>query len=558
MLSARRLLLAVAISSTLRAVVSAECVGGRPDVCALINSDREIFVGRILGPVTDNPVEWRMHVVRSYRGAATGDIVVQVWGGGDLPSFATLTIGESYLFYVSKTVEDGALTRSTPMGCGVDWLPLSAVPRKELDFLSRLNSPSDDGRVSGTLGQSYDARNRQPLPGIRILLNDGKKTYARTTNRKGEFDIRGLPAGKYQLSTTVPNTLLVEMDDDRIEIVPHGCYEAFLMAEINTTISGRITLPEGVKVVGTEVIALTVTGRFVKSTYADPQGRYTIPGLDPGEYVVGINARGLPPGIDAPFPPTYAPGTADLAQARRIRISGPAAFADVDVSVRTASDIALIAFTARSEDGRPVDDSPISLDSPGGSRGIGRTGADGVATLRIVKGATGYVTGGAMSAGCMTPLLIGPDMYPEAIAATYTRDGCREHFNLEELNMLHNSVPGAIGRMPVLVTFPDGSPAYKAQVSIVSRSRVPYSAGFQTDKDGGLDMPAPVDQEFTIDASFFESGVSCQSDELLFNTERGIRLATKTDRNSRPNWDDVPPVIGEIRIVLAGPKCRTP
>jgi hypothetical protein len=436
MLSVRGLLLLVAISSALTAAVSAECVGGRADVCELINSDREIFVGRILGPVTDEPLEWRMHVVRSYRGAATGDIVVEVWSGGDLPSLAKLTIGESYLFYVSKVVENGAVTRSTPMGCGVDWLLLSAVTRKELEFLARLNSRSSDGRVYGRLVRNVSLLNRQPLPGIRILLNNGKKTYSATTDRNGEFDIRGLPAGQYRGSSTVPNTLRVEADDDLIEIVPHGCYRADLVAEINTTITGRIALPDGVKVDGTEVIALSATGTFVKSSYADPQGRYTILGLDPGEYVVGINARGLPPGIDAPFPPTYAPGTVDLAQASRIRISGPAAFADVDVMVSTASDIALIAFTARSEDGHPVADSPIALESTGGSHGVGRTDANGMASLRIVNGTRAYLTGRSLSAGCMTPLLIGPGAYPETIAVTFTRDGCRVQLNLSELEKL--------------------------------------------------------------------------------------------------------------------------
>jgi hypothetical protein len=384
------------------------------------------------------------------------------------------------------------------MGCGVDWLPLSEVSRRELSFLARLGRTSNDGRVFGSLGRSYDEKDRKPLPGIRISITDGKKTYSGTTNSKGEFDIRGLPAGKFQLSTNVPKVLLVEMDDDRIEIAPHGCYEAFLMAEINTTISGHITLPNGVKVVGTEVIALSVTGRFVKSTYADPQGRYTIPGLQPGEYVVGINARGMPPSPEAPFPATYAPGTTDLAQARKITIAGPAAFADIDVSVSAAAGMALVAFSARSEEGRPIDDSPVSVRSTGGSRGVGRTDAAGIASLRIVKGTRGYLIGGTASAGCMVPLPIGPDTYPETMAVTYTRDGCRKQFNLEELGMLERSVDGAIVRMPVRVTFPDASPAYKAQVSIVSHSSTPYAAGFQTDSDGRLDMPVPVNQEFTI------------------------------------------------------------
>ena len=77
-----RLLLAVAAFCAAPAIAFAEC-GARPALmCELVNNHLEIFVGRILSR-GDEGLEWRMRVVRSYRGSAKGTIVVEVGGRQD-------------------------------------------------------------------------------------------------------------------------------------------------------------------------------------------------------------------------------------------------------------------------------------------------------------------------------------------------------------------------------------------------------------------------------------------------------------------------------------------
>jgi hypothetical protein len=328
------------------------------------------------------------------------------------------------------------------------------------------------------------------------------------------------------------------------------------MAEMNTTIAGRINLPPSVTVVGTPVSALSRTGRVVKETFADPDGRYIIPGLDAGEYLVGINARGMPPALQAPYPPTYAPGTTDIAQATKILISGPAAFSDVNISVPVAMEIVTVKVKATFSDGRPVTEQQLRVTMTGyGEQGTGTrtSNADGIASVSIVRGISLYLLGGAESS-CLSPLRIGPEVYPDVVEVVYSADGCREQFNLSELGTLQASVGREIGRVPIRVTFVDGTPAYKARVSILSRLRLPFIATFQTDRTGRLEFPVPINQEFTIDARFNEAGVDCKSAELLFNTERGIR-SRSFDRSNRPNWDDVAPTTGTIELVLEGPTC---
>src|SRR5207244_5636243 len=125
------------------------------------------------------------------------------------------------------TNEGGEIKRSTPLACA-DWLPLSAVSRQERDFLARLSSSTPNGRIFGTLVHRVGGLDTEPLPGIRIMVNDGKKTYAGRTDAKGQFDIPNLPAGTYLVTTSVPNTLLVEADDETIDFAPHGCFETYL------------------------------------------------------------------------------------------------------------------------------------------------------------------------------------------------------------------------------------------------------------------------------------------------------------------------------------------
>jgi len=533
-------IVATAILAALPARAAAECGGRSTNLCGSINDDREIFVGRALGTV-DGGLEWTLHVVRSYRGDARGDIVVQVWSQGDLPSPGGLEVGESYLFYVSKTTENGQVVRTTPLACA-DWLPLSAVPREELEFLSHLSSRTNDGRIYGTL-EHVDGEKPRPLEGIRISVTDGKKTYSGITDAKGAFEIVGLPGGNFEVTTSVPPNMLVEADtESTIPLAAHACVELELRARINTTVSGHVMLPAGYTVVGTEVFALTPEGKPVKQIYADPEGRYTIPGLPPGEYVfgIGIARGGVPTGVDAPFLPTYAPGTTNIRQATRIAITGPETFDGVDIPVVVAP-IATIPLKAAFEDGRPAADAYLTISFDGyGDRGVGRTDEKGQLLLRIVKGTRIYLLGGTQRGGCIPPTPIGPDTYPETIEATLSPDACREQSNLTTLGVLQSRIGGPMGRMTIRVTLADGTPAYKAEVFITSHSAKPlFSGGFQSDREGRLELPTPLNEEFVIHASLTDGGRSCRSDEVKISTRDGVPK-------------------GETALPLKGAGCGTP
>jgi hypothetical protein len=235
-------------------------------------------------------------------------------------------------------------------------------------------------------------------------------------------------------------------------------------------------------------------------------------------------------------------------------------FSDVNISVPTASEIVHFEIKATFEDGRPVQNEMIGVSHSGDGTGSGSTtDAEGVATLSVRRGERFFLMGYSGTAlGCFPPLPIGPDVYPDTIRVVYCNDGCREEFNMTHLGFLRAEVHDKFNQASVTVSFPDGSPAYNADVTLMSkRNLVPFSSGFRTDKNGYLDLPIPSNQEFEVDASFFGPGIECKSQSLLFNTDRGIRWRELgSSQSSLPSWDNVPVSTASIHLVLGGTSCK--
>jgi hypothetical protein len=517
-------------------------------VCELANSEQEIFIGRVVSSM-DETGSVRVQVLRTYRGLASGEITVAI-----VPT-PGLREGETYLFYSSRAVKNHRVWHQSDV-CSTK--PLSSVAPDELAVLDGLKTGSPNGSVFGTLERNLNFQDHEPIVGIQLLLNNGKQSYSGATDQGGKFDIGGLPPGVYRMSAKLPEALFLD-ESEPIEIFPHGCFNADLSARNNATISGRIALPPGVKVAGTKVFAIPTSGGGDTSGIADSQGRYTIRGLPVGEYVVGINVGNALPRLQAPFPPTYFPGSRDPETAKKFAVSGPGHFSSVDISVPVASEVVRLTVKATYDDGRPVPDGLIGISYTGaGARGGGRTNSKGIASLSVARGERFWLLSLSVPSGCFSPVTVGPKIYPKIIHLVYTTDACREQFNIEHAGFLLAQVHDKFSQVPVTVSFPDGSPAYNADVGIVSqRTLVPFASAFLTDKKGSVDLPIPANQEFRISASIHRSGTNCDSQALLFNTDSGIRWREAgSSQSNMPGWDNVSTSTGPIHLVLGGGSCK--
>jgi hypothetical protein len=525
--------------------------------CVLVNDYKEIFVGRVISSQELGPAH--VQVLRTYKGTVSGTVVVTL---RNFPlSFASLHQGETYVFYSSGPDKDPSVGREVSF-----WATklLSNASPEELKLLSQINQPPHTGVIFGTLERHLTALERAPLPNVKVVAARRRKVYSGTTDEKGYFEITGLPAGDYRIGADISEAFALEVGstDEHVHVEPHGCVDADLEAVNNATISGRITLPPGLKVEGTKVLARSVTpaGSDLEGV-ADRNGRYEILGLSPGEYIVGINLGIDFPRAKAPFPSTYYPGTRSLDEAKRFVIQGPAHYSDVDIAVPATEEILTLRIQATFEDGRPAQGQLIGLSEPGyGERDGAYTDAQGMASLRVVRG-TRYVVVdfGLKTRGCPAPVTVGPEDYPDFIHLVYTKDGCREAHNVEAAGMLRASVRSKFSQVPIAVSWSDGSPVYDANVTIMSSSHsVPFVALFRTAKDGRVDVPVPLDQEFKLDAGIICANTNRSSRTLLFNTQSGIRWRElDPHQKGTPAWNNLMTSASSIRLVLEGGPCKS-
>lgn len=525
--------------------------------CLLVNMYQEVFVGRVTSSQPFGPA--RVQVQRTYKGSVSGEVVVTL---RNIPlSAAQLDEGETYVFYSHGPDKDPSVGRAVTL-----WSSklLSRVQPDELKLLSQINQPPYTGVIFGTLDRHLTALERKPLQKVKVLAARGRKIYSGTTDEKGNFEITGLPAGNYRMGAGLSGAFALELEsaNEPVHVEPHGCFEADTVAVNNATIRGRIALPAGLKVEGTKVLARSMTqaGSDLEGV-ADRHGRYEIVGLSPGEYVVGVNLGLDFPRAEAPFPATYYPGTRSLDEARRFVIQGPAHFSDVNISVPVVGEVVNLRVQATFEDGRPAQDQLIGLSDTGyGARDGEQTDAQGMASLRVVRGTRYIVMGyGLRTRGCPTPVTVGPEDYPNYVRLVYTKDGCRETENLTAAGVLRASVRSTFGEVPITVSWSDGSPVYDANVSIISSSHsVPFTALFRTARDGRVDVPVPLDQEFKLDAGIICANTNRGSRTFLFNTQSGIRWRELDPHQEGTRaWNNLMTSPSPIHLVLEGSPCKS-
>jgi hypothetical protein len=87
----------------------------------------------------------------------------------------------------------------------------------------------------------------------------------------------------------------------------------------------------------------------------------------------------------------------------------------------------------------------------------------------------------------------------------YTIEGCRETFNFIPARNLYAQFHGKLSQLSVTVSWSDGSPAYEVNVTVMPDPQsTPFVAVFRTGKDGRVEVPIPLNQEFRVNA-----GVVC-------------------------------------------------
>jgi hypothetical protein len=191
------------------------------------------------------------------------------------------------------------------------------------------------GSLSGVI---VDADTGSPLRGVRIGVTssaNGSAVRTAVSDAAGRYDVRPLPAGTYTVTASLP--AYVESTFGRHHQIDAGGTIDIVAGQARTRVdfqltresivAGRVIGGDGQGLAGLVVNVsrphvLNGKRRLVSfgDGRTDSKGEYRVGGLMPGDYYVSVS---LFEGTDsrvAKYAPTFFPGSADVASAKRVRL----------------------------------------------------------------------------------------------------------------------------------------------------------------------------------------------------------------------------------------------
>lgn len=203
-----------------------------------------------------------------------------------------------------------------------------------------LEEPTGSGAIKGRIvaaGTGAPIRRAQ----VRAVAAEARGNRLVSTDADGRFELRDLPAGRWQLTASKAGFVTLRFGQNRpfeagrpIELGPGEVMERLEMALPRASaIVGRVSDEFGDPVAGARVQVLryqTVQGTRRMTPVgvvdqSDDTGAFRLFGLMPGEYYVSASLRAIP--VDEPggegagYAPTYYPGTNNLAEAQPITLA---------------------------------------------------------------------------------------------------------------------------------------------------------------------------------------------------------------------------------------------
>lgn len=330
------------------AALGCSCAPDRP-TCEAFGSSQAVFVGKVVGAK-----EHRQHknedgttsiyevgeiyfkVEQSFFGTRGSRAVIHSGtGGGDCGYW--FVKGERYLVYAYGESKDELWTsicsRTKPL----------ENAEEDLGFLRTMPRKGSGVRVYGTVAatlrdpKSPDRRTPKPLAGI-VVKVVGKQTVDGVTDVKGEYELTGLPPGRYKIYAEVPEYYYRgEYWEREVEVADRGCVGEDFFARNDSLIAGRVLQVDGtvlpkvtVELVPAEAEAGSTRRLAVDTGYADDEGEFELKQIPPGRYLLGVNLTSSAEN-ESPFPATFYPGTTDQSKATVIEIGLGEKLSGIDI-----------------------------------------------------------------------------------------------------------------------------------------------------------------------------------------------------------------------------------
>ena len=228
---------------------------------------------------------------------------------------------------------------------------------------------------------------------VRASAPGARSSRLATTDAQGRFEFKELVAGRYTLSASKGGFVGLQYGQKRpsesgtpLDIADRQIADKVMIAlPRGSVISGRVSDEFGDPVANAVVNAMRygyaaggrrympAGGQNSRDT-TDDQGQFRLFGLPPGEYVVSANFRGSggevtdPSGEPSGYAPTYFPGTANIADAQRVRVDVSQEQTSVNFAL-IATKLVRLTGTVINSQGTPATAAMVMLVPPDRSAG---------------------------------------------------------------------------------------------------------------------------------------------------------------------------------------------
>jgi hypothetical protein len=320
------------------------------------------FEGGRRETVTEQWARYRFSVEERWDGLDATEAVVeaQVADGGNCG--VRLEPRITYLVYAQR--HEGALvtsmcTRTAPADqrqADLDVLRARRAGVPESRLIGRVLRLRTDIRPVG-----FRDRPSGGLAGVRVELRGPDVVREARTDADGAFEIRGLPAGRYEVVPELSGPYQLRFPLRPVEF--DGCLAEVPVFTAARSLQGTVVLadgsPAGKNVMVAVVPVAPTPGAPYVPAFTDERGSWSMPGLPAGRYRLAVNVY-APPTAAAPSGPTWYPGAATEADAQALDVRDDTP-QDVQIRLREQLPVRRIAVRVLNERGAPVPDVSIDL-----------------------------------------------------------------------------------------------------------------------------------------------------------------------------------------------------
>jgi hypothetical protein len=309
-----------------------------PPPCQAIGYSGLVFLGTVteISKPTDAFKTARMDVDRAFKGNLAK--TVELFDDG-MCNGPNLQAGRQYLMYTTGFPGGGIPSR----GCTRS-RPIEDAD-EDLAFLKAYAAGEATPQIYGTVLFQPDEPPDEPkdptasaapteLKDVVVSVSGMGKELRATTSSTGAFLFSSLAPGEYAIRANLSGYLNWTPEDVQLE--PGGCIQADMVMKVDRRVEGTVRDKEGAPLVGAQVEMRPTNDKLERWKYpilldmTDENGHYSIEGIPPGDYFLGINITSTPT-KEQPFASTYYPGTQDRQKATRISFFSGASVQELDL-----------------------------------------------------------------------------------------------------------------------------------------------------------------------------------------------------------------------------------